>query len=128
MAPLLVYVIGMGLLDGFFGKKSDPVSTPSAASVRSSNPPVGANATMEISQTYNFSKIGPVAGGKILSGMVKIKDVAMINGKKATVNSIQANHQTATFAQVGDLVAIGFSGIDRADLVVGQQISFSSEK
>ena len=73
---------------------------------------------------YEIVGRGTVVLGKVLTGKISLGQITTVNGKTATVKSIEANHKQLAFAEEGLNAGIGLEGINKDDVKTGITLEF----
>ena len=84
-------------------------------------------ATLFIQDVYHITGIGVIPVGQIKKGTLKIGMQASLNGKVATIKTIEMHREQLQEAHEGDNVGLSLSGVGKRDVSKGIEVIFSDE-
>ncbi|MBN1274858.1 hypothetical protein JXA12_01010 [Candidatus Woesearchaeota archaeon] len=85
-------------------------------------------ATIFIMDVYHITGIGVIPVGEVKDGTLTAGMQAGINGKTATVKTIEMHHEQLQEAHVGDHIGFSLVGVGKKDLVKGMTVRFSDQE
>lgn len=121
-------VINLGLMSKFFGKERMEQEKASAtAPLPSDGRPASAtgSGTFLVQDAYDIKGVGLVPVGTVQSGSLSPGQHTTINGKIATIKSIEAQHKQHSIVYAGQNVGINLQGITKAEVKRGDLLQFN---
>jgi len=116
----------MGLLDSLRGaKKSDSELVQEKLRRQAMiNELAGEEAKLEVMDIFDIKGVGVIIVGEVISGVVKNRSKANVNGKMYTVGSIEMKHKRYDEALKGEKVGIRLENISKGDVKRGDICNF----
>jgi selenocysteine-specific translation elongation factor len=121
-------VKNMGLVSKFLGKErmeQEKASATAPLPSEGKQQTATGSGTLLVQDAYDIKGVGLVPVGTVQSGSISPGQHATINGKIATVKSIEAQHKQHSIVYAGQNVGINLQGVTKADVKRGDLLQFN---
>ena len=86
--------------------------------------PEGLFASVQLMAVYNIIGVGVVPVGLVLEGTLMPGMKCNVNGKNASVKTIEMNHERINAAKQGDKIGFCLEGVQKGDISIGTTLRF----